>query len=608
MSALQEAPLWAEIDVSDKFVAPTLSRQWARRDRLARLVSLAVQLPLTLVTGPPGAGKSVLLSDWAHSYANGTVSWLTVDEQDNEPGKFWRSIVRALGVGGSGSAIPDGYWCEPDSGHSADEVLEQAVLSQPGILIVDDFHLVTDDATIKSLARLARRLPSHFRMVIAGRSEPPFQLRRLVSSGEASLIGGNELRFTLDESAALVAQVAHRFTSLAELEALLERSEGWAAGLHLAALALRDEDNPSEFVRRFSGTFPPVAEYLDNELLPGLSPDTMKFLLQTSVLARLTPEVCRAVTGRTDAGEILAAMARDNLFVVPAASSEPSHAGYRYHHLLADVLRSRLSEEDPALRREANFKAGCWFERSGDTRSAAHHFGSAAAYERASSSIFPHLGGLPVERLGVVGSEPQLRRVYMEAATLICAQRAGEAALVLQRLDQEAADGWERQLWRGRAEFLWAVHADRLGDASAVLDHCQAARELLQSKPDGIAAETMPLPAVSGPPAGSLDASIQAQLPVLRTRAYASLGQLDDAEAALLAGFSSLREAEADEPATVSMMACLGGRLSDAYRLGGAALQQARAHRGTAGPVQPGRPFGHGRGALRARRARPGRG
>ena len=101
----------------------------------------------------------------------------------------------------------------------------------------------------------------------------------------------------------------------------------------------------------------------------------------------------------------------------------------------------------------------------------------------------------------MVGSEPQLRRVYMEAATLISALRAGEAALVLQRLDQEAAEGWERQLWRGRAEFLWAVHADRLGDASAVLDHCQAARELLQSKPDGVAAETMP-PAASGPAAG----------------------------------------------------------------------------------------------------------
>ena len=439
MSALHEVELWGgdENGTSYKFVAPALSRQWARRDRLARLMSLAIEHPLTLLTGPAGAGKSVLLSDWAHSYPNGVVSWLSVDETDNEPRRFWRSVVTSLRSGGPGTEVPEKYWCEPGGRLSADGVLQQAAQSQPRVLIVDDFHLITDDNTIKSVAGLARRLPSHFRLVVAGRSEPGFPLRGLILAGEASLIGANDLRFTLDECAALVALVAHKFMSLSELEAISERSEGWAAGLHLAALALRDRDNPSEFVRQFSGVFGPVEEYLENEVLGQQPPDVVKFLLQTSVLEHLTPELCGAVSGRADAGEILASLARHNLFVVPAASGE---LRYRYHRLLSDILQRRLSEEEANLSREANFKAGCWFERSGDTRAAAHHFGAAGAYERAASFILPDLtgpldgdapgdktpvkasGSLPVDGLGT-GSDQELRRAYMEAATLICAQR-----------------------------------------------------------------------------------------------------------------------------------------------------------------------------------------
>jgi LuxR family transcriptional regulator, maltose regulon positive regulatory protein len=588
MSALQEVPVWRgdTAGTPAKFAPPALSRQWARRDRLDWLLSLATtQHPLTLVTGPPGAGKSVLLSDWAHSYVDGTVAWLSVEEPDNEPEQFWRSVAAALCFGGASNEAAVEYWGQRAGDASGDRILYEATHGQPHVLVVDDFHLVTDDNVIQSVARLAHRLPPHFRLVIAGRREPAFHLQRLVRTGEAALIGANDLRFTLDECAALVALVARKLIPLSELETLAERSEGWAAGIHLAALALRDHDDFAEIVGRFSGAFGPVAEYMENEMLLRQPPDVVKFLLQTSVLGHLTPELCGAVSGRSDAEGILASLADQNLFVVPAGAGE---RGYRYHPLLADLLRKGRPDEDPSLRRNANLRAACWFERSGDSRSAAHHFTEAGAYERAFSTLFSDLalqldddispdfvaGMWPEGPKTEAAEEPG--RMYVEAATLIGAQRVTEAAQALQRLDSMASDGPDQQLWRGRAEFLWAVHADRLGDPVSVLDRCRAAEELM-----GITDRHGPSPDEPAEGAafwtGITDTSIAAQLPFLATRAHVSLGQLEDAEALLLAQFGSEEEVEAGQPGTLATIACLRGRLRDAYRLAIAALRKAEA-------------------------------
>ena len=222
------------------------------------------------------------------------------------------------------------------------------------MLIVDDFHLITDENTAKSVAGLVRRLPPHIRLVVAGRGDPGLPLRRLILTGEASLIGANDLRFTLDECAVLVAQVAQKFMSLSELGAISERSEGWAAGVHMAALALRDHDKPSEFARQFSGAFGPIEEYLENEVLRRQPSEVVKFLLQTSVLEHLDPETRgRVVSGRADAGGYSAWLARDDLFVVSTSAGERR---YRYHRLLADVLQRSLTRQDRHLERKGQFQ------------------------------------------------------------------------------------------------------------------------------------------------------------------------------------------------------------------------------------------------------------
>jgi LuxR family transcriptional regulator, maltose regulon positive regulatory protein len=576
-----------ESPTSAKFAPPSLPRHLVRRDRLDRHLSLALQHALTIITGPPGAGKSVLLADWAEGFTDGVAAWLSLEEGDNEPGLFWRNVALALGPDTKGVASVD-QWRQFDADQVIGRLLRQAPEGRERLLILDDFHVIKDEDIIGNIARLARRLPPHLRVILAGQGNESPSLQRVILREEAATVGDSELRFTVEECGALVALVARKFVPIDELTSLTERSEGWAAGLHLAALGLRDHDDPLEFVRSFSGSFGPVAEYLDNEMLSRQPSDIVRFLLQTSVLNRLTAELCEAVTGRTDCAQVLHTLARRNMFVVRASVGEPV---YRYHNLFAELLRKRFHLEKPSDRSHAHFDAASWFASRGDVRSAAHHFAEAGAYERAFSLVFSDLVGclgdgrqgesavFAPSALTAADDEEDPGRVYIVAAALVCAQRVADGARALCRLNSVTAHEPDQSLWRGRAEFLCAVQAERLADPRAVLDHCSVAEELMQP----LAEQTSSLEALGAASFWheAIDASISTQLPVLAARAHLWLGQPNEAQRALQVHFGTQEEAERHEPALLALIACRQGRLRESYRLATSALQcggTARAH------------------------------
>ena len=392
----------------------------------------------------------------------------------------------------------------------------------------------------------------------------------------------------------MIALAANKLLGLNDAVALIEQTEGWAAALHLAATSLADADNPSTFVRRFAGSFGPVAAYLEHEVLLRQPPDVVSFLLQTSVLDTFTADLGQAVSGRPDASEILESLADHGLFVIRLDSSEPT---YRYHRLLADLLTSRLQQEDPDMSRYAHLRAATWFEGRGDLRRAADHFAQARAYDRALQSMFSALGHhwassssdgranhRLVEALGQTRLEADPGQLYLQAANLLQAHRVSEAAQLLSQLSTGARCEEDGLRWTARIDFLWAVHADRMADGPGAFDNCRAAADLLapnhESAPDADPphqGEATWLP--------TADAAIAAHLPILTARAHVRLSQPDEAEAVLIDHFGSEERAQASQPATLAMVACCQGRLGSAYRLATAALQQCDKQPGAAGLV-----------------------
>jgi hypothetical protein len=281
------------------------------RPRLFELLEVGVQGPLTLLTGPAGSGKTVLLSSWVATAAlPGPVAWVSLDAADNDPARFWSYLLAALRQ--SGAAPPSGRLGSfglpiggPDRGFVLRLAGELATLEQPVVVVLDDVHEVTNPAVLDGLATVLQRSPSPLRLLLTTRDDPPLSLARLGVAGQPTEVRAAELAFTAAEAAELLADHGLVLAD-ADLLVLQARTEGWAAGLRLAALSLQDHPDPGGFIAQFSGSSRTVADYLLEEVLGRLPEEVRAFLLHTSVVERLSGELADALTGpyrrRTDPG------------------------------------------------------------------------------------------------------------------------------------------------------------------------------------------------------------------------------------------------------------------------------------------------------------------
>jgi LuxR family maltose regulon positive regulatory protein len=341
---------------------------------------------LTLVSAPAGFGKTTLLSEWAAGW-RGPVAWLTLDQGDREPTQFWSYVVTALGTIRTGigeTVMAKLFSSQPPPISDLLIDLLNAIdtgAPRPLAIVLDDFHLVEESSIHNDLAFFLDHLPPQVHLVIATRYDPSLPLSRLRGRGELNEVRTADLRFTPDEAVAFLNQVMGLELTADQVSALETRTEGWIAGLQMAALSMqgRGRQGRANFIAAFAGSHRYVLDYLADEVLLQQPEEVRTFLTRTSILERLTGSLCDHVCGRSDSGaengrpggqETLAQLESANLFILPL---DDERRWYRYHHLFADLLRKRLGEAEPALVPTLHRRAAAWYEKEKLTADAMNH-------------------------------------------------------------------------------------------------------------------------------------------------------------------------------------------------------------------------------------------
>jgi len=360
--------------LATKLHVPRTRPGFVVRPRLADRLAQAQGGELSLVCAPAGFGKTALLADWARRDPR-PVAWLSLDDADNDPARFWRHAAAALdgvrpGVADRVAALLQGL--QPTSFEAVVTALvnELAGVAEEVVLVLDDYHLIQAPQVHQSVEFLLAHLPACLRLVLAARADPPLPLARLRAGGQLTELRERDLRFSPQEAAALLRTAVGPDLPEAAVAALAARTEGWVAGLQLVALSLQGRTDTAAFVAGFSGSHRYVLDYLAEEVLDRQPQQLRAFLLQTSVLERLCGPLCEAVTGRADSQALLEQVERANLFLVPL---DEVRGWWRYHHLFADLLRARLAREQPELVPQLHTSAAAWCEQHGLVDDAVRH-------------------------------------------------------------------------------------------------------------------------------------------------------------------------------------------------------------------------------------------
>ncbi|MDY6877489.1 MAG: LuxR C-terminal-related transcriptional regulator [Chloroflexota bacterium] len=519
-----------------KLYIPPVRPELVSRPRLIERLNTGLDRKLTLISAPAGFGKTTLLSEWASGRVSESASgrpaaWLSLDEGDNDPTRFLAYSIAALQT----LALSQVEGIEANIGKGALSALQspqpppvEAVLTalindiatvsqgdregRPYVLVLDDYHLITTQSVHDAVTFLLQHLPPQMHLVIASRDDPPLPLARLRGRGQLTELRATDLRFTSSEAAEFLNQVMGLALSAEDIAALEIRTEGWIAGLQLAAISMQGRKDVTGFVQSFTGSHRFVLDYLVEEVLEQQSESVQTFLLQTAILDRLTGSLCDALTGQDNGSTELTAsgqatlemLDRANLFIVPL---DDERRWYRYHHLFGDLLRVRLRQSHSDKIPMLQIRASEWFVQNGFIADAVEYALRAEDFERAANLLedvadaewerggLKKLGGwLDVLPKELLFSKPYL--CIFHACCLFVSGQQSAAEKSLQSVEKslyqstkgidESTPGEQTQLltpeqmkMRGRVAATRAVMAFYTGDIQGLTRYANEAFEYL---------------------------------------------------------------------------------------------------------------------------------
>ncbi|HEY6274944.1 MAG TPA: LuxR C-terminal-related transcriptional regulator [Streptosporangiaceae bacterium] len=365
-----------DVPIEAKLHAPNVHPEWMERPGLVAQLAGATA-GLILVDAPAGFGKTTLVAQWRASTAETRpFAWVSLSRGDNDPGRLWWYVVTALQRArpqlGAQAILKELRVPTPDFTGLVLPMLanELAALPEPVVLVLDDYHVIKDRSCHDQIAFLLANLPPPAQIVLITRADPALPLARLRAAGRLAELRARELRFTAGEAATLLRAVSGIQLSEPDLADLMDRTEGWPAGVYLAALSLRGHPSPHAFVRQFTGGNRFIVDFMAEEVISRQPAEVQQFLIRTSILGRFCAPLCDAVTGSGNAADIIGTLERENLFIVPL---DEIRQWFRYHHLLAQVLRGYLARTEPGTAPTLHRRASAWYSEHGSADEAIRH-------------------------------------------------------------------------------------------------------------------------------------------------------------------------------------------------------------------------------------------
>ena len=508
--------------LATKLYIPSVRPELVPRQRLIEQLNNGLHRKLTLISAPAGFGKTTLIGEWLGEIqkVNGKtdrtefgVAWLSLDKSDNEETRFLKYFVTALKqIKENENAIGKGAdkMLQSTQSPPAELVLttlinDLAALTEKVIFVLDDYHLIDCQPIHDALGFFIENMPSQIHLVITTREDPLLPIPRLRARDQLTELRAADLRFTLPEVSDFLNRVMGLNLSTKDITALETRTEGWIAGLQLAAISLQGRSDTSQLIETFSGSHRLVLDYLIEEVLSQQPETTQTFLLKTSILNRLTGPLCDAITGQNGSQALLETLGHANMFII---SLDNEREWYRYHHLFADLLRKRLDHIHPELSPVLHRGASKWYEQNGFDDEAIEHALLGGDFDHAAEIIERHIddtwgagqhaviqrwmADLPDELvfskphlcifhawyLFVNGQRKAARQALQAAARAIGSDDIAEAELS----DRGLGHGLDKIRLQGRVAAVYAFMASYSGDLEDVIQHARQAYDKLPAQ------------------------------------------------------------------------------------------------------------------------------